>query len=270
MTVSVVVPTCDRPRALADALDSIRRQTRPADEVVVVDNGIEPVSDILRRQHPTMRFLRLPPRCGAAVARNYGAMSINGDWVAFLDDDDRWPVDYLAAMSKTVIEQNAALVAAPIHHAGGEWVYPVAVPPGQDVPRWRKTGYGGSNILVERLSFLSIGGFPCDLTTGEDRALFLELVMHGYRVGICEHTCCHVGQHGGDRLTDTRTLMRGKLDFLSRYGDRMDSRSAREDRFAFLVYLSRDWRFPFWIAGCLAYPEAALRRVGRKLRGVRR
>jgi glycosyltransferase involved in cell wall biosynthesis len=268
--IGVVVPTCDRPELLSRALESVTRQSRAPTEVIVVDNGLTAVPASVKARFPIATFIRLAPRCGVSVARNQGALTATTPWIAFLDDDDRWPEDYLATMVAAAEAGTLDMVAALIRVGdGGEVRRPV--PPEQPgvVPAWRQNGYGGSNLLVRRAAFWTVGGFAARLTTGEDRALFIEFVLHELRVGVCEATCCYASVHSGERLTDNAALLRGKLDFLFTYGDRMARRAAREDRFACLVYLSRAWGFPFWLAGLVAYPEVAWRRLIRWLRGGR-
>lgn len=82
-TVSVVIPTRDRPELLARALASIP----VGHEVVVVDDGstVPVVVD-----DPRARVVRRETSGGAAAARNAGIVASSGDWVGFCDDDDVW------------------------------------------------------------------------------------------------------------------------------------------------------------------------------------
>lgn len=79
--ISVVVPTRDRPQALARCLSALRRQTATELELVVVDD-----SDDGRAVAPGARMLRTGGR-GPAAARNAGARAARGDVVCFTDDD---------------------------------------------------------------------------------------------------------------------------------------------------------------------------------------
>jgi glycosyltransferase involved in cell wall biosynthesis len=86
-SVSVVIPTRDRPRRTRAAIESALAQTLPPLEVIVVDDGsAEPAAF----DHPQVRILRHGERRGAGAARNLGLDSALGDWAAFLDSDDRW------------------------------------------------------------------------------------------------------------------------------------------------------------------------------------
>jgi glycosyltransferase involved in cell wall biosynthesis len=90
-TVSVVIPTLNRPAMLLRALDSVANQTFPPQEViVVVDGPDDEIAKLVQRAHPSVRLLQMKTRSGAAVARNVGVQNARGAWIAFLDDDDEW------------------------------------------------------------------------------------------------------------------------------------------------------------------------------------
>ena len=86
--VSVVVPTCDRPALLAQALASIRALEGAdlAFEIIVGDNGRSPGTAEVAAAFGASRVLAA--RAGAA--RNAAARRATADVVAFLDDDDVW------------------------------------------------------------------------------------------------------------------------------------------------------------------------------------
>jgi glycosyltransferase involved in cell wall biosynthesis len=94
--VSVVVPTIGRPE-LTRAVESVRRQTVPDVEIVVVcdapsTEAISPtVVELADIVHPTGGGL------GGGRARNVGVELSSGHYVAFLDDDDEWLPEKLAA-----------------------------------------------------------------------------------------------------------------------------------------------------------------------------
>ena len=95
-TVAVVIPVY-RALYLETALDSVFSQTRPADDVILVDDG-SPDQDVLdrvrRRWHGRLRIMS-QPNAGAAGARNTGILNTDADLVAFLDADDCWACTYL-------------------------------------------------------------------------------------------------------------------------------------------------------------------------------
>jgi glycosyltransferase involved in cell wall biosynthesis len=91
-TVSVVIATYNYARYLRTALESVRRQTLPSFEVVVVDDGsTDPTPQVVRPflADPRVRYERTEHR-GVAAAKNAGVRLARAPLVAFLDADDVW------------------------------------------------------------------------------------------------------------------------------------------------------------------------------------
>jgi glycosyltransferase involved in cell wall biosynthesis len=91
-TVSVVIPTRNRPDLLRNALDSVLAQTFVDFEIVVVVDGPDPATEDLLRAEPDsrLRFQVSAVAKGGGAARNEAIRRANGHWIAFLDDDDLW------------------------------------------------------------------------------------------------------------------------------------------------------------------------------------
>jgi GT2 family glycosyltransferase len=92
LTISVVVPVKDRPAELERALHSVLLQRRPADEVIVVDDGsaVQPDLSWWPEEGPLLTVIRNDTSMGSGGARNEGVRAAHCDWVAFLDSDDEW------------------------------------------------------------------------------------------------------------------------------------------------------------------------------------
>ncbi len=96
--ISVVVPSFNAGRWIAASLDSVLAQTRPPDEVIVVDDGsTDDTADILAGYGDRIRVLRAS-HGGLAAARNLGLAMAGGDWIAFQDADDVAHAERLAAL----------------------------------------------------------------------------------------------------------------------------------------------------------------------------
>jgi|GEM_PF-3120085 glycosyltransferase involved in cell wall biosynthesis len=103
--ISVVIPTYRRPQCLAEALQSVARQTLQPLEIIVVDDE----GGTTRTQRIADDFgarLIASHRGGPSRARNLGIQAARGIWIALLDDDDLWEMRKLEF-------QWAALSAAP-------------------------------------------------------------------------------------------------------------------------------------------------------------
>lgn len=93
--VSVVIPCYNQGRFLGEALDSVFEQSRPADQVIVVDDGSSDETPAVAARYRDLTYVR-QDNLGLAHARNRGLDEASGQFVVFLDADDRLRRDALA------------------------------------------------------------------------------------------------------------------------------------------------------------------------------
>lgn len=90
MTLSIIIPAFNAASFIADCLASV---VRPGVEVIVVDDGsTDGTGDIVETDFPAVRVIRQPNQ-GVSAARNAGIRSATGDFLAFVDADDRLSPD---------------------------------------------------------------------------------------------------------------------------------------------------------------------------------
>lgn len=108
--LSVVICTKDRPRELATCLESLARQRRLPDEVLIVESSATPTEDAVaafRRAAPECAVQHIRSQPGLPLQRNVGIAAADGDVVVFFDDDVVLEADYLLELAR-VYEQDAA------------------------------------------------------------------------------------------------------------------------------------------------------------------
>ena len=112
-TVSVVIPTRNRPELLRKALDSVLAQTYPDYEVVVVVDGPDvPTEDLLRAEpDPRVHVHVSTESKGGGAARNEAIRRATGDWIAFLDDDDLWMPTKLERQMERVLSRGEDVIS---------------------------------------------------------------------------------------------------------------------------------------------------------------
>ena len=191
--VSVIVPAHDAARTLGDTLDSIRRQTHRALEIIVVDDGSRDRTAEVAAAHAAedgrIRLIR-QENGGVARARNAGIAASRAAFVAPVDADDLWHPDKIA-------RQLAALRAAgPQTGYAYTWFRRIDA----DGRILHGTGHriegavflrsilfnfvgNGSSLLIRRTAFDSVGGYDPGLRDAglqgcEDYLLQMLIARH--------------------------------------------------------------------------------------------
>jgi glycosyltransferase involved in cell wall biosynthesis len=92
-TVTAAIPVRDGETYLAEAIESVLAQSRPCDQVVVIDNGSSDGSAAIAAGYGPAVEVVAEPRPGVGAARNAAVVASQGDFFAFLDADDLWQPD---------------------------------------------------------------------------------------------------------------------------------------------------------------------------------
>lgn len=109
---SVVIPAYNRSHLLKDTVCAVLSQTEPDLEVIVVDDGsIDDTADVVESINDKRVIYFYKTNGGPASARNLGLSKAKGEYVAFLDHDDKWPHNYLEVMLSS-LGKNADFGAA--------------------------------------------------------------------------------------------------------------------------------------------------------------
>src|SRR5258708_330524 len=104
--VSVIIPNWNRASLLNAALACLRRQTRPADEILVVDNGCDDESiDVAAKGGA--RVIELRENSGFCRAVNEGIRAASGHWIVILNNDVEVGDEWLAILLDRAIARDA-------------------------------------------------------------------------------------------------------------------------------------------------------------------
>lgn len=278
MRISCIIPTHRRPDWLREALTSVSAQTLVPHEVLVVDDAADPATSTTvtggRWLAPVTLLHGVRP--GASASRNLGVAESTGDVLAFLDDDDLWEPTYLAAAAAALTATGSDIVVTHIdvleHDQRRPWG---SIPEGlasSDVIAVNP-GAMGSNLVLTRAAFASVGGFDEDLWVSNDKDLFFRLLQAGYTYVVVAEPLVVMREHGGDRLTGvTRARVEGYRRYLAKHRASTSSRDRRLLR-AKIVRAQRDaagsraarlWHELRLVP--LLGPGAATRKIARGLR----
>ena len=185
--VTVVVPTRDRPAALARCLQALG----PVGTVIVVDDASRHPSAVAGVAAAAgARVLRRPANGGPAAARNTGLAACHTDLVAFVDSDCVPEPDWLARLLAHFADPAVAAVAPRVvgldapgwlgRYEQARSALDLGPRPGPVVPRTR-IAYVPAAALVTRRAALG-AGFSEKLRVGEDVDLVWRLHAEGWRV----------------------------------------------------------------------------------------
>ncbi|MDQ7064108.1 MAG: glycosyltransferase [candidate division KSB1 bacterium] len=198
--ISVIIPTFNRRRWLPETIRSVLAQTFPPHEIIVVDDGsTDGTEDWLLEAFPDVHY-HWQPQAGPSAARNQGARMATGNWLAFLDSDDRWlpyklqrQVEFLcdhaefqAVYTNEIwIRSGRRVNPKKRHQKYGGWIYPHCLPLCIISP---------SSILLSRELWEWSGGFDESLPACEDYDLWLRIAAQ-HPIGYIDEPL--IVKHGG-------------------------------------------------------------------------
>lgn len=112
LLVSVIMPSYNSERHIAEAIQSVRAQTLPDWELLISDDcSTDSTREIVAgfaEEDPRVRMLPLKENAGAAAARNNSLARARGRYIAYLDSDDLWYPEKLERQISFMEERGAA------------------------------------------------------------------------------------------------------------------------------------------------------------------
>ena len=108
--VSVIIPTYNSGSYLKEAVESALGQDYRNLEVIVIDDGSTDESLSLLTPYFNRVLIISTQNFGAASARNFGIMQSSGEYLAFLDSDDKWLPNKISVQIKQMLEEKLDLI----------------------------------------------------------------------------------------------------------------------------------------------------------------
>src|SRR5215213_523896 len=238
-TVSVVIPAYNSATYIGETLKSVLNQTFTSHEIIVINDGSPDTDEFERELQPyaaTINYLKQENR-GAAAARNTGLRAARGEYVAFLDADDRWFPNFLEEQIKFLKSANAdfvysdALLSGQSPLAGRTFmqVQPSRGPVTTESLLAVKVTVLTSAVLTRRKPILEVGLFDEGIKRGHDFDLWFRLAKAGARFAyqskvLAEHRIVESGLSG-----DTISQLRRTLSVLETIKKRQDLSASERD-----------------------------------------
>jgi glycosyltransferase involved in cell wall biosynthesis len=179
-TISAIIPVHNGGRYLEEAIASVRAQNPGILEIIVVDDGSTDDSAAIARGHAPLVHYYWQPASGAAAARNRAVDLAAGEFLAFLDADDRWVEGKLRRQIAVFGEDlTVDMVFGQVRQlrAGEEWERGIAETTCD--PSQLEPGQVMGTLLVRKETFLRVGHLREDYRVGE----FIDWYMRARELG---------------------------------------------------------------------------------------
>lgn len=225
--ISVVIPTYNRPEFLEGAIETATEQTYGNIEVIVVDDGSEEdyAADIVRRHGDCVDLVEHESNKGLSAARNTGIKSASGEYIAFLDDDDRWHREKITRQVAALENDPDAGIATCLVEAvtpDGEIVHCESTAPSGDCSRELLRGNQigtPSRVLVRRSCLKDVGTFDESLPTKQDWDLYIRICQNWRVVAVEDHLCFRTVHES--MSSDPSAAERDKFSILQKHEDKI-------------------------------------------------
>ncbi|MBN2432003.1 MAG: glycosyltransferase family 2 protein [Acidobacteria bacterium] len=204
--VSVIIPVFNGERFIGEALASVRRQTRPPEDILVVDDGsTDGTPGVVAAHQPGIRYVRQANQ-GPHAAQNTGLGLVRRPFVAFLDADDVWPADKLQVqVDRFSHEPSLEIVLGHIQLFRPRSSGPAGIAPEFEpylAPFPGHTCFGSA--LFRRPVFDTVGALNEAMVYGADLDWFLRAREAHLIMRMMDHVCLHYRLHGGNLTRDRR------------------------------------------------------------------
>lgn len=198
--VTCIIPVHNGELYLAQALSSIARQTYPAIEIVVVDDGsIDETRRIVEDFGHGVRY-HYQSNAGPAAARNKGIALARGEYLAFLDADDVWLESKIDAQMGILLQDPA--VDFCVCHLQNFWEPELAHEAGQYKEHRLSAPiatYTSVALCARRSAFERVGLYNVDLPHGMDIDWFLRARRAGSNAFMLPDVLVHRRLHPTNR-----------------------------------------------------------------------
>lgn len=222
MQVSVIIPTYNSARFLAEAIDSVLAQSFKDFEILVIDDGsTDETKAVMQRYSSPVRYI-YQTNGGVAAARNRGIEESRGKYVAFLDADDAWfehkLETQLDALTKradcracysafTVADHNMNSIGIRLSNREGRAI--------DDLLSSGNVIGTPSTVLCERPLFEAVGGFDPEMSQCADWDMWVRLASDTEFLYIAEPLVMY-RQHDGNMSRSASLLENDSLRVLEK------------------------------------------------------
>ncbi len=217
--VSVIIPAYNAGKYLAETVQSVLAQTYTDFEIIICDDGSTDNTAALAKSFSDSRIkYTYQKNSGVSVARNNGAESSTGKYLAFLDADDLFHSDNLSRKVNFLERNPGASLAfgdCEVIDGNGKATGEILIGKDENVLEdlllWNGTVIPGpSSVLVTREAFEKSGGFDPAFSTAADQNFFFR-VAHKFRCVRIPEVLTSYRKHGSNMHMNIQVMERDHI-----------------------------------------------------------
>ena len=210
--VSVVIPCYNQAHFLGEAIESVLAQSYPNFEIIVVDDGSPDDTSEVAGRYPEVRLVRQENQ-GLSGARNAGLARSEGEYVVFLDADDRLLPEALEThLEHLEAHPECAFVSGPCRRITADGS-PLPTPPRLHVEGdhylvllHRCYIWPPAVVMYRRAILETVGGFDTSLSPAADHVMYLRIAR---KFPVCSHekVVAEYRQHGASMQRNPAVML---------------------------------------------------------------
>jgi glycosyltransferase involved in cell wall biosynthesis len=244
--VTVVIPCYNQAHFLTEAIESVLSQSYPNFEVVVVDDGsTDDTSEVASRYPQKVRLIRQENR-GLSGARNTGIGHASGEYVVFLDADDRLlPKALEVGIEQLEAHPECAFVSGHCRWISGD---------GSPLAGWKQDRVEGDPyvellrgcpifvpaVTYRRSVFESVGGFDTSFKASEDYDLYYRIARK-FPIYCYDTLVAEIRRHDANMTHNSVLMLKAHLTALRPQWAHVKGDGRYEEAYRAGVRLWRDW-----------------------------
>ena len=168
-----------------------------------------------------LKVKNISPYIGIATARNVGGKKAKGDYIAFLDDDDFWPKNYLKNFINEGDSGYDFFVCKIIGFNNNKffkWKTPTISKIKIDNLFLKNPGINGSNLIIKKKLIDQNYFFDKKLKTGEDKSFVIDLLLNNKKIQILKKSHSYYNASKDEtKLSHFKNVLIGKIAFFKKY-----------------------------------------------------
>ena len=224
--ISVVIATHSRDEYLKEAIFSSINQTYSPEEIIISDNVPSNetkllIDEISQKSPVKIKYIGHHMGGRSSISMNLAVSSAQGNFIAFLNDDDIWELNYLKKISQLILKNNRKI----IYTWFTDW-YKDEKKPGKNLREnlqmkdfiIKNPGCVVSNLVVDKDLFIGLGGFDEYIHPSNDKDFIIRALYFGYNYDVLKENLVNLRRHKNTRETDISSeFLMGMKKFFNKH-----------------------------------------------------